>query len=181
MKAILSAVAVLALSIAFACVGQPAFAACNTANCLNGGSGQSTEWDVGAGSNAGSLQIGANGVLNVQTGGKLEFNGVDVTADLAAGVPNPVNGAAGGYKIASGETALGGTNPTTVTTGLSTLASCVLTIKESATPGVGTTVVTYTTSAGTLSMYGWKVTNSSTTTLIASTGTETIGWECRGT
>lgn len=123
-----------------------------------------SDWEVG-------------GTLNVQTGGKLTFNGVDQTSALAT-APAAV---AAGYKVAQGETALGGSNPTAVTTGLSTITACELTIKLATAPGVGTSIVTYGSSSGTLNMYGWKVTNSSTTTLIASTGTETVGWICFGT
>lgn len=90
-------------------------------------------------------------------------------------------GVAAGYKIARGETALDGTNPTPVASGLATIVSCSLTIKQTSAPGVGTSVLTYDTSTSTLNMYGWKVTGAGDTTLIASTGTETIGWVCVGT
>lgn len=82
--------------------------------------------------------------------------------------------------IASGETALDGSNPTPVTTGLTTITACTLSIKATSIT-TGTSVVSYNTSAGTLSMYGWKPTGTSTTTLTASTGTDTIGWICTGT
>lgn len=83
-------------------------------------------------------------------------------------------------KIVRGETALDGTNPTPVATGLTTIASCDVSIKLATAPGVGTSVATYGTSGATLNLYGWKVTSSSDNTLIASTGTETIGWICVG-
>lgn len=91
------------------------------------------------------------------------------------------SGVAAGYKVARGETALDGTNPTPVTSGLTTIVSCSLTIKSTAAPGLSTSVVTYGTSSGTLNMYGWKPTGTGDTTLIASTGTDTIGWVCVGT
>lgn len=90
-------------------------------------------------------------------------------------------GVAAGYKVARGETALDGSNPTPVASGLATIVACSLTIKATAAPGVGTSVVTYDTSTSTLNMYGWKVTGTGDTTLIASTGTDTIGWVCVGT
>lgn len=85
------------------------------------------------------------------------------------------------FTMVRGETALDGSNPTPVATGLSSIAACTVSIKSTATPGVSTSVVTYGTSSGTLNLYGWTVTNSSTTTMIASTGTDTIGWICFGT
>lgn len=94
---------------------------------------------------------------------------------------NYVVGTGVGVKVASGETALDGTNPTPVTTGLTTITSCSLTIKTTSAPGVSTSVLTYGSSAGTLNMYGWKVTATGDATLIASTGTDTIGWVCAGT
>ncbi len=81
--------------------------------------------------------------------------------------------------IASGETALDGSNPTPVTTGLTSIAACTLTIKASSIT-TGTSVVSYQRTGGTLNMYGWKPTTTSTTTLTASTGTDTIGWICTG-
>jgi hypothetical protein len=137
-------------------------------------------WHVGGtlGIESGGVQtVKSGGVLNIASGGKIEVNGADVTASVS-GVA--VAGVASGYVVARGETALGGSNPTAVTTGLTNIAACSLTIKLGSAPGVGTSVVTYGTSGGTLNMYGWKVTNSSTTTLIASTGTETVGWVCLG-
>lgn len=94
---------------------------------------------------------------------------------------NWVGGAAAGYKMATGETALDGSNPTPVTTGLTTIASCTVSLKINTAPGGNTSLVTYDTTAGTLNMYGWKPVGVSSTALIASTGTDTIGWSCRGT
>ena len=102
-------------------------------------------------------------------GGRWEI-GSGCTLDVATGGVFSMNGLAQ-PKIASGVTALSGTNPTTVITGLASITSCQLTIKTATAPGVSTEVATYTTSGGTLSMYGWKPTSSSNPTLIASTGT----------
>lgn len=121
--------------------------------------------------------VASGGVLNVASGGALQIAGVDQTTALAT-APAAV---AAGYKIARGETALDGSNPTAVTTGLTTITGCALTIKATAAPGVSTSVVSYGTSSGTMNMYGWKVTGTGDATLIASTGTDTIGWVCVGT
>jgi hypothetical protein len=122
------------------------------------------DWEVG-------------GTLNIKSGGILSFNSVDQTAALAT-APAAV---AAGYKVARGETALDGSNPTPVTTGLTTVTGCALTIKTTSAPGVSTSVLTYGSSSGTMNMYGWKVTGTGDATLIASTGTDTIGWVCLGT
>ena len=103
----------------------------------------------------------------------LKANGVTVT--------NAAIGVAASYKIARGETALDGSNPTPVTTGLATITGCSLTIKTTTAPGVSTSVLSYDTSSGTMNMYGWKVTSAIDDTLVASTGTDTVGWVCLGT
>lgn len=121
------------------------------------------------------------GSIDVVTGGALKIAGVDKTAAVAAAVTQPVQGVASGYLVARGETALDGSNPTPITTGLTTITGCSATIKSTSAPGVGTSAVTYGTSSGTLNLYGWKVTGSGDATLIASTGTETVGWVCVGT
>jgi hypothetical protein len=78
--------------------------------------------------------------------------------------------------VVRGEVALDGSNPTDVLTGLKSISAVFVALKGSSTPGVGTSVLTYTISGQTLSIYAWKVTNSSTTTLVASTGTETVSY-----
>ena len=79
-----------------------------------------------------------------------------------------------------GETTLDGSNPTAVSTGLSTITGVTLTLEGSSTPGVGTSILTYAVSGGTLSIYAWKVTSSSDTTLVASTGTEDVSYTVVG-
>ena len=129
-------------------------------------------WVIG-----GSLDVASGGDLDIESGGALKIAGSDRTAALATAPA----GVAAGYKIARGETALDGTNPTAAATGLTTIVACSASIKLATAPGVGTSVVTYGTSSGTLNLYGWKVTAQGDATLIASTGTETIGWVCVGT
>lgn len=117
------------------------------------------------------------GSLDIVSGGTLAVAGTDVTATLAAAVA----GVAAGYKIARGETALDGSNPTAVATGLSTIVGAAVALKGTTAPGVNTSVVTYGSSSGTLNLYAWKPTSNSDPTLIASTGTETVGWVAVGT
>lgn len=102
----------------------------------------------------------------------------------AASVTNAVAGVASGYKIARGSTALDGSNPTPVTTGLATVVSATVTLRGSSAPGVGTSVLTQANTnwgTGALSVYAWKVTGAGDATLIASTGTETFDWVAVGT
>lgn len=106
---------------------------------------------------------------------------IDAVKELQTNSTTPVNGVGTGYKIARGETALDGTNPTPAATGLTTIVACTTTIKLATSPGVSTSVVTYGVSDGTLNLYGWKVTAVDDATLVASDGTQTIGWVCVGT
>lgn len=94
---------------------------------------------------------------------------------------NPVTAPSGSVKVVSGEVALDGSNPTPVATGLSTITAVVITQKKATAPGVGTSVFTYDTTAGTLNIYAWKPTSNSDPTLIASTGTETVSYVAFGT
>lgn len=90
-----------------------------------------------------------------------------------------VAGVAAGYKIARGVTALDGSNPTPVTTGLTTVVAAVVTLEGTAAPGVGTSVLTIASTnyaTGALAVYAWKVTATGDCTLIASTGTENFEW-----
>lgn len=153
-----SRIGVFALAAVVCITAGAAFAQYyNTLNYMVPGG---ADWEVG-------------GTLNIQPGAKFTFAGVTLT--------NPVGSPTASVRIAGAEQALSGTNPTTVATGLTTITSCQFSVKESSSPGVGTSMVTYTDSGGTLSMYAWKVTSSSNPTLIASTGTDTIGWNCEGT
>jgi hypothetical protein len=117
------------------------------------------------------------GEIDVVQGGKFKVAGTDRTSALAT-APAAV---ASGYMVARGETALDGSNPTPVVTGLSTVTGFSATLKGSGAPGVGTTTLTYTASGGTVSVYAWKPTSNADPTLIASTGTETFGWTAIGT
>lgn len=90
-------------------------------------------------------------------------------------------GVAAGYKIARGESALDGSNPTPVTTGLTTCIAFVAMLKGAVAPGVGTSVITSVISSGDANVYGWKPTSNSDPTLVASTGTDGFYWIAIGT
>jgi hypothetical protein len=99
-------------------------------------------------------------------------------ADHASGnVSLPVAGVAAGYKVARGEIALDGSNPTPVATGLTTIVSAQATIKRTSAVTSGTAFVTvdFTGSDGTLNLYAWVLAGT------ASSGTETIEWVAVGT
>lgn len=87
----------------------------------------------------------------------------------------------GDYKIVGGATALDGSNPTPITTGLTTVVGFAAVLQGSSAPAVGTSILTHTISGGTVSVYAWKPTSNSDPTLIASTGTETVSWVAIGT
>lgn len=107
------------------------------------------------------------------------WNGsVNVPTKNAIYDANFVQAPAGGYNLNRGTTALDGSNPTPVASGLPALTACTATIQGTSAPGVGTSVVTVAISGTTLNVYAWKPTSSSDTTLIASTGTEVIQWVC---
>lgn len=112
------------------------------------------------------------------TAGELNARGA---SGWLAMIANPLGGVAAGYRMARGETALDGSNPTTVATGLTTIVMAVACLKGTVAPGVGTSHVTYDWSGANLSLYGWKPTATGDCTLIASTGTETVGWVAIGT
>ncbi len=78
--------------------------------------------------------------------------------------------------IVRGEIALDASNPTPVATGLKSISAVHLALTFAASPGEGTSILTYTTTDGLLDIYAWKVTSSSVTTLVASTGTEVVSY-----
>lgn len=79
-----------------------------------------------------------------------------------------------------GEVVLDASNPTPIVTGLASISQVDVSLKGAAAPGLGTTTLTYDVVGGTINVYAWKPTSVSNPTLIASTGTETVGWEARG-
>lgn len=113
------------------------------------------------------------------------------TAQLLVGVSgsevdktNVAIGVAGAYKIARGETALDGSNPTAVATGLTSVVAFTATLKGTAAPGDSTSVLSADISGATVNVYAWKHTTggaSGNPTLVASTGTESFYWIAIGT
>ena len=110
------------------------------------------------------------------------------TAQLLVGVSgsevdktNVVIGVASAYKVARGETALDGSNPTSVAHGLSSCIAFSSTLKGTAAPGVGTSILTANINGANVDVYAWKVTSALDSTLIASTGTESFYWVAVGT
>lgn len=95
-----------------------------------------------------------------------------------------VAGVAAGYKVARGVTALDGSNPTPVTTGLTTVVAATVSLEGTAAPGLGTcclTIASTNYATGALAVYAWKPTGAGDCTLIASTGTENFEWVAIGT
>lgn len=105
--------------------------------------------------------------------GSLQIGGVDKS--------NPLIGVAAGYKIARGEAALDGSNPTPVATGLTTVVAFAATLKGTAAPALSTSVLTADISGATVNVYAWKPTGAGDTTLVASSGTESFYWIAVGT
>lgn len=98
--------------------------------------------------------------------------------DISGGVTNQqlTVGVAAGYKVARGITALDGSNPTTVATGLTTITGIGLALNRSTSLASGTAFVTYDNiSGGSFDLYGWVVAGT------ASSGTENVAWVAIGT
>lgn len=84
--------------------------------------------------------------------------------------------AGAGYKVARGTTALDGSNPTPVATGLTTVVAFIATLIRNTAVSSGTAFVTHATpSGGSVDVYGWVAAGS------ASTGTESFDWIAVGT
>ncbi len=130
--------------------------------------------------NGDKMIVASGGVVNIESGGQLQVAGVDVTAIAASGLA-AVAGVAAGYMVARGETALDGGNPTSVAHGLTTCIAFVATLKGTAAPGVGTSVLTANINGANVDVYAWKPTSNANPTLIASTGTESFYWIAVGT
>lgn len=84
--------------------------------------------------------------------------------------------------IASGTVTLDGSNPTPVTTGLTTITAASVSLVSNAAPGDDPSWLSYDVSGGTLNVYAWKNTGGTDPTLVASTNnTAVIGWIAVGT
>lgn len=144
--------------------------------------GASVWWDDSANKAKTSF---ATGYLYAGRCVKTSANGdTYVYTDLNVGGSPPVLGLTGGYMVArGGAAALDGSNPTPITTGLSTIVAACVQLRGTAAPGDNTSVLTtdFSGSDGTLNVYAWKNTSGSDPTLVASTGTETFDWFAIGT
>ena len=84
----------------------------------------------------------------------------------------------------SGSVALDASNPTVVTTSFSVITACVVSMEDDTAPALGTSIVTAVpanvANASTISIYAWLPESSDDTTLVASTGTETVHWLATG-
>lgn len=123
------------------------------------------------------LAVASGGTLDIESGGILSIAGSDRTAALATAPA----GVAAGYKIARGEAALDGSNPTPIVTGLTTCIAAIACLKGSAAPGDNTSVLTTLIGTADFDVYAWKNTGGTDPTLVASTGTESFYWIAIGT
>ena len=123
------------------------------------------------------IGVASGGVIDFETGAALKIAGTDRTAPLST-APAAV---AAGYKVARGETALDGANPTPVATGLATVIAFAATLKGTAAPGTSTSTLTADISGATVNVYAWKPTATADTALVASSGTESFYWVAVGT
>ncbi len=83
-------------------------------------------------------------------------------------------------RVVGGTSALDGSNPTPVATGLTTVTAFVALLGSAVAPGLNTSELTYAISGGTVNVYAWKPTSATDPTLIASTGTDAFSWIALG-
>lgn len=124
----------------------------------------------------------SNTVPNDVQVGYREFQGElinQILAVLRNLQTNAVNSVTASQSIAAGERALGGANPTTFASGLTTIANCTLTVATISPTDV--TLLTYTRSAGNLSVFAWKPITTTNTALTATASVAPFGWHCFGT
>lgn len=129
----------------------------------------------------GKQTVESGGEVNFAAGAALKLAGTDYAAVLA----NAIAGVAPGAKVTGGEATLDGSNPTSVTTGLSTIVAAIAVIKKATTPGDDPIIVTVdyggAVPAGRLDLYAWK-TDGSDPTLVASTNNSAVvSWIAIGT
>lgn len=106
------------------------------------------------------------------------ISSTQVVVEIDTDHSKDVHGVGQNYRIARGTGTLDGSNPTTIVSGLATIVAFIVTLKGSAAPGVGTSVLTHVANAtaGSEDVYAWKPTSNADPTLVASTGTETFDW-----
>lgn len=93
---------------------------------------------------------------------------IEVLTDYGAGTQ---------YRVVGGTGTLDGSNPTPVTTGLTTAVAGVACYTGSTAPGLDPAILTTAVSSGTLNIYAWKPTAADNATQIASTdNARTFSW-----
>jgi hypothetical protein len=84
-------------------------------------------------------------------------------------------------KVVGGTVTLDGSNPTPVTTGLSSITSAQVSLKSAVAPGDDPSWLSCDWSGGTLNVYAWKNTGGTDPTLVASTNsTAVVAWVAIG-
>ena len=133
-----------------------------------GGTLASAKMLVGNGSNV-ATAVDMSGDATIDNTGAVSIAGGVTSKKLVAGV-------AAGYAVARGITALDGSNPTTVVSGLTTITGVSVVLNRSTALSSGTAFVTYNNiSGGSFDLYGWVLAGT------ASTGTENVAWTAVGT
>jgi hypothetical protein len=110
--------------------------------------------------------------------GTVKFGAGSGASPTATQITKMAQGVVGGYLIARGEVTLDGSNPTTITTGLTTVVACVVVDKRATAPALDPIAFTVDygggVTAGTVDVYAWKATDSTHPTLIASTDADDV-------
>lgn len=139
---------------------------------LTGAAVTTASWVLSSSINAAAYSA----VLTVTDTGITSSPTINATTALQQNGVAAALGVAANYKIARGSTALDGSNPTTVATGLSTVVSCTGTLLRNSALTSGTAFLTHDTASGAnVDWYGWVIAGT------ASSGTETFEWVCVGT
>lgn len=112
-----------------------------------------------------ALTVASGGTLTVESGGTLA---VASTSGLTIG------GVANTGVVKSGSVTLDGSNPTPITSGLTTVTTAVLSMQGSTAPGDDPVYVTQTYSGGTINVYAWQNTGGTDPTLVASTNSAIV-------
>lgn len=120
---------------------------------------------------------GSNVATDVPLTGDVAITNAGLSS-IATGITTNLltTGVAAGYKVARGITALDGTNPTPVATGLTTVLGFAVALNRTTAVSSGTAFVTYgAITGGSVDVYGWVIAGS------ASAGTENVAWVAVGT
>lgn len=83
--------------------------------------------------------------------------------------------------IDHGAASLNASGHATVTTNLTSIVDCTLTLKRATVPTITTLTAIFTTGSGVVEILAWQPTSSSVTTLIPAAATSTVAYVCMGT